>query len=185
MEKQTFTLAEVYAALVSMPFTKFIHRSFTDEEYIYGDSFGMVRDENGYCLPKDEFFALRKESMADGWYIKEDNKPDETKVESKPNMSEKEIQELYEKAKEIIKSQPNNEINVSEFNNVFDMFNDGNPQRVDKIRLIKNKLDFIHLCKVSGYSQPWEAHMKHLSVEIRRNILKQIVEKYTNKIKQL
>lgn len=175
MEKQTFTLQEVQAAIVSMPFTKFTHQYFSDNEYIWGDENGNLRDENGYYLPAGEFFGLRKESMVDGWYIKKDQS-EEVNEEKEQSYSEKELQELYAKAKEIIRSQPNREINVSEFDIIYDMFEDGNPQRVDIVRFVKSKLDFIHLTTVDD--KLWEAHMAHLPAVFRRKILKLIVEKY-------
>lgn len=181
MEKQTFTLQELQAALISMPpRTYFSHPYFSDEEFIYRDEDGRLRDENGYFPIESEFFAIRKEFMADGWYIKNNRAKQnnqETKAEKQPNISEKEIQELYAKAKEIIKAQPNREINVSEFNIIYDMFDSGNPQRVDIIRLIKSKLDFIHLTTVNN--ELWEAHMAHLPATLRRETLKRILEKYS------
>lgn len=177
MEKQAFTLQEVQAAIVSMPLTKFTHQHFSDDEYIWGDEKGNLRGENGYFLPAGEFFGMCKNSMPDGWYIKKDKPAQkDVKDEKQTNISEKEIQELYAKAKEIIKSKPNQEINISEFNVVYDGVCGDHPQRVDVVRLVKKKLDFIHFATVND--ELWEAHMAHLPGEIRRNILKQIVEKY-------
>lgn len=64
------TIQELQAALISMPpGTKFTHPYFGKDEFIYRDSSGNLRDELGYYLIEDEFFALRKSSMADGWEI--------------------------------------------------------------------------------------------------------------------
>ena len=48
---------------------KISHRLFSAGEYIYKDTQGNLRDENGYILQEDEFWKLREDkAFDDGWY---------------------------------------------------------------------------------------------------------------------
>ena len=95
------------------------------------------------------------------------------------DMSEAEIQELYENAKNIIREMPDKIIKVSKFN-IYqpDIFGrDELRERVDYVQLFgKNKLVFMSESIVNG--QPWVAYLSHLSAELRREVLKQIVKIY-------
>ena len=42
MEKEIYTIQEVMAFIISMPFVKFSHPYFSSNEYIYGDSLGHL-----------------------------------------------------------------------------------------------------------------------------------------------
>jgi len=188
MEQKTYTIQDVISFITSLPFQKFRHRSFSDDEYIYGDGEGHLCDESGYQLPQGEFWNLRMNTMKDGWYMVEeknnddhcDNNTEDSVVNSKTtDMTEAEIQELYKNAKDIIREMPDKIINVSEFNiyqpDVFDR--DEHRERVDYVQLIKkNKLLFMSESIVNG--QPWVAYLTHLDAELRREVLKQIVKKY-------
>ena len=92
---------------------------------------------------------------------------------------EAEIQELYENAKNIIRKMPDKIIKVSKFN-IYqpDIFGrDELRERVDYVQLVgKNKLVFMSESIVNG--QPWVAYLSHLSAELRRDVLKQIVKTY-------
>lgn len=66
------TLAEVKEKSLEMLGVKFSHPCFSDNEYIYRDEQGVLRDEEGIALIEEEFWDLRKESMPDNWFIKED-----------------------------------------------------------------------------------------------------------------
>ena len=35
------------------------HRYFSDDEFVYYDDKGNLRDESGYFLPNDEFWGMR------------------------------------------------------------------------------------------------------------------------------
>ena len=188
MEQKTYTIQEVISFITSLPFQKFKHQSFSDDEYIYGDGQGHLCDESGYQLPQGEFWNLRMNTMKDGWYMVEeknnddhcDNNTEDSVVNSKTtDMTEAEIQELYKNAKDIIREMPDKIINVSEFNiyqpDVFDR--EEHRERVDYVQLIKkNKLLFMSESIVNG--QPWVAYLTHLDAELRREVLKQIVKKY-------
>lgn len=67
------TLKECIAATISMPaYTKFWHpRFFSKGEYIYRDARGWLKDECGYNLIEEEFWAIRLKNphLADGWEI--------------------------------------------------------------------------------------------------------------------
>ena len=190
MEQKTYTIQEVISFITSLPFQKFKHQSFSDDEYIYGDGQGHLCDESGYQLPQGEFWNLRMNTMKDGWYMVEeknnddhhnDNTEDSVVNSKTTDMTEAEIQELYKNAKDIIREMPDKIINVSEFNiyqpDVFDR--DEHRERVDYVQLIKkNKLLFMSESIVNG--QPWVAYLTHLDAELRREVLKQIVKKYGN-----
>ena len=188
MEQKTYTIQDVISFITSLPFQKFRHQSFSDDEYIYGDGQGHLCDENGYQLPQGEFWNLRMNTMKDGWYMVEEKNNDEhydnnteySVINSKTtDMTEAEIQDLYKNAKDIIREMPDKIINVSEFNiyqpDVFDR--DEHHERVDYVQLIKkNKLLFMSESIVNR--QPWVAYLTHLDAELRREVLKQIVKKY-------
>ena len=70
MEQKTYTIQEVISFITSLPFQKFSHPSFSDDEYIYGDGQGHLCDESGYQLPQGEFWNLRMNTMKDGWFMK-------------------------------------------------------------------------------------------------------------------
>lgn len=183
MEKETYTIQEVMSLITSLPFQKFSHPYFSDDEYIYGDGKGHLLDEGGYHLPQDEFWRLRmnEPNMQYDWYMwsekKEEPSQETEKQEKTKNMSEIEIQELYTKAKEIIKKFPNKAIKVSSFNIVQpDPYGEREGQRVDYVQLIKSKLDYLHQFSVDG--KPWVAHLTHLPAELRRDLLKKIIETY-------
>ena len=95
------------------------------------------------------------------------------------DMTEAEIQELYENAKNIIREMPDKIIKVSKFN-IYqpDIFGrDECRERVDYVQLIgKSKLVFMSESIVNG--RPWVAYLSHLDAKLRREILKQIVKKY-------
>ena len=92
---------------------------------------------------------------------------------SKPtDMTEAEIQELYENAKNIIRTMPDKIIKVSEFNicqpDIFDR--DEYRERVDYVKLIgKSKLVFMHESIING--QPWVAYLSRLDAKLRRDVL--------------
>ena len=89
------------------------------------------------------------------------------------------ILSLYENAKNIIRKMPDKIIKVSKFN-IYqpDIFGrDELRERVDYVQLVgKSKLVFMSESIVNG--QPWVAYLSHLSAELRRDILKQIVKTY-------
>lgn len=69
MEQKTYTIQDVISFITSLPFQKFRHSSFSDDEYIYGDGEGHLCDESGCQLPQGEFWNLRMNTMKDGWYM--------------------------------------------------------------------------------------------------------------------
>ena len=188
MEQKTYTIQDVISFITSLPFQKFSHPYFSSGEYIYGDGEGHLCDESGYQLPQGEFWNLRMNTMKDGWFMVEeknsdihcDNDFEDYVPNSKPtDMTEAEIQELYEKAKNIIREMPDKIIKVSNFN-IYqpDIFGrDELRERIDYVQLVgKNKLVFMSESIVNG--QPWVAYLSHLSAELRREVLKQIVKTY-------
>ena len=54
------TRAETMALLISKPYTKVNHKYFTHGEFAYIDDKGDFRDEEGYFLIWDEFWAIRQ-----------------------------------------------------------------------------------------------------------------------------
>ena len=50
--KETYIIQDVISFITSMPFQKFSHPYFSNDEYIYGDGQGHLCDENGYYLPE-------------------------------------------------------------------------------------------------------------------------------------
>ena len=188
MEQKTYTIQEVISFITSLPFQKFSHPYFSSDEYIYGDGQGHLCDESGVQLPQGEFWNMRMTSMKDGWFMIEEknnsihcNKDIKGCVSNSKttDMSEAEIQELYENAKNIIREMPDKIIKVSKFNiyqpNIFGR--DELRERVDYVQLVgKNKLVFMSESIVNG--QPWVAYLSHLSAELRREVLKQIVKIY-------
>lgn len=188
--KETYAIQDVISFITSLPFQKFSHPSFSNNEYIYGDGAGHLCDESGYQLPQGEFWNLRMKTMKDGWFMVEeknngvhcDKNIEDCVPNSNPtNMTEAEIQELYKNAKDIIGKMPDKIINVSDFNiyqpDVFDR--DEHRERVDYVQLIKkNKLVFMSESIVNG--QPWVAYLSHLDAKLRREVLKQIVKTYGN-----
>jgi hypothetical protein len=179
MEKETYTIQEVISLITSLPFQKFSHPYFSDDEYIYGDGAGHLCDENGYQLPQGEFWNLRMNTMKDGWFMVEEKNTEDNVVNSNTtDMTEAEIQELYKNAKDIIRKMPDKIINVSKFN-IYqpDVFGrDEHRERVDYVQLIKNKLVFMSEYIING--QPWVAHLSHLDAKLRREVLKQILKTY-------
>ena len=187
MEQKTYTIQDVISFITSLPFQKFSHPYFSDNEYIYGDGEGHLCDENGCQLPQGEFWNLRMNTMKDGWFMVEEKNNDahcdkdikDNIINSKTtDMTEAEIQELYKNAKDIICKMPDKIINVSEFNiyqpDVFDR--DEHRERVDYVQLVKNKLVFMSESVVNG--QSWVAYLSHLDAELRREVLKRIVKNY-------
>ena len=181
------TIQEVISFITSLPFQKFSHPYFSSDEYIYGDGQGHLCDESGVQLPQGEFWNMRMSSMKDGWFMVEENNSIHCNKDIKgcvsnsktTDMSEAEIQELYENAKNIIREMPDKIIKVSKFNiyqpDIFDR--DELRERVDYVQLFgKNKLVFMSESIVNG--QPWVAYLSHLSAELRREVLKQIVKIY-------
>lgn len=63
------TIEEIMHVVISMPYQKVAHQSFTDDEYVYCDKNGQLRDEAGLCLPWNEFWGLRMKSMPDHWFM--------------------------------------------------------------------------------------------------------------------
>ena len=184
MEQKTYTIQEVISFITSLPFQKFSHPYFSSDEYIYGDGQGHLCDESGSNLPQGEFWNMRMSSMKDGWFMVEEkisNKNIKGGVSNSKttDMSEAKIQELYENAKNIICEMPDKIIKVSNFN-IYqpDIFGrDELRERVDYVQLVwKNKLVFMSESIVNG--QPWVAYLSHLSAELRREVLKQIVKTY-------
>ena len=187
MEQKTYTIQEVISFITSLPFQKFRHPYFSSDEYIYGDGQGHLCDESGVQLPQGEFWNMRMTSMKDGWFMIEENNSIHCNKDIKgcvsnsktADMSEAEIQELYENAKNIIREMPDKIIKVSKFN-IYqpDIFGrDELRERVDYVQLVeKNKLVFMSESIVNG--QPWVTYLSHLSAELRRDVLKQIVKTY-------
>lgn len=187
MDQKTYTIQEVISFITSLPFQKFSHPYFSSDEYIYGDGQGHLCDESGYQLPQGEFWNMRMSSMKDGWFMVEENNSIHCNKDIKggvsnsktTDMSEAEIQELYENAKNIIREMPDKIIKVSKFN-IYqpDIFGrDELRERVDYVQLVgKSKLVFMNESIVNG--QPWVAYLSHLSAELRRDVLKQIVKTY-------
>lgn len=188
MNQKTYTIQDVISFITSLPFQKFSHPYFSSDEYIYGDGEGHLCDESGCHLPPGEFWNLRLNTMKDGWFMVEgknngahcDKDTKGCNSNSKTTgMSEAEIQELYENAKNIIREMPDKIIKVSEFNiyqpNIFGR--DERRERVDYVQLVgKSKLVFMSESTVNG--RPWVAYLSHLGAELRREVLKQIVKKY-------
>ena len=184
--KETYRIQDMISFITSLPFQKFSHPSFSNNEYIYGDGEGHLCDESGFQLPQGEFWNLRMKTMKNGWFMVDeknnnvhcDKNTENCIPNSKPaDMTEAEIQELYKNAKDIISKMPDKIINVSDFNiyqpDVFDR--DEHRERVDYVQLIKkNKLVFMSESIVNG--QPWVAYLSHLDAKLRREVLKQIVK---------
>ena len=172
----TYTIQEVISLITSLPFQKFSHPCFSDDEYIYGDGAGHLCDENGYQLPQGEFWNLRMNTMKNGWFMVEEKNTEDIVDNSKTSdMTEAEIQELYKNAKDIIRTMPDKIIKVSKFNiyqpDIFDR--DEHRERVDYVQLVKNKLVFMSESIVNG--QPWVAYLSHLDAKLRREVLKLII----------
>lgn len=187
MEKETYTIQEVISLITSLPFQKFSHPYFSDDEYIYGDGAGHLCDESGYQLLQGEFWNLRMTTMKDGWFMVEGknsvahcnkNNKDCISNSKTTDMTEAEIQELYKNAKDVISQMPDKIIKVSKFD-IYqpDIFGkDEHRERVDYVQLIKNKLVFMSEYIING--QPWVAHLSHLDAKLRREVLKQILKTY-------
>lgn len=48
------------------------HRTFADEEYLYIDNYGIIRDEKG-CNSEDWWEAARKnDTFKEGWFVVKD-----------------------------------------------------------------------------------------------------------------
>lgn len=45
------------------------HRTFSDEEYLYVDKYGNLRDEKGYDMEDWWVNAKDKETFKEGWFI--------------------------------------------------------------------------------------------------------------------
>ena len=187
MEQKTYTIQDVISFITSLPFQKFSHPSFSDDEYIYGDGAGHLCDENGYQLPQGEFWNLRMNTMKDGWFMVEEksnvvhcDKNTENDVSNlkTTDMTEAEIRELYKNAKDIISKMPDKIINVSKFNiyqpDIFDR--DEHCEHIDYVQLVKNKLFFLSESIVNG--QSWVTYLTHLDAKLRREVLKQIIKTY-------
>ena len=76
MEQKTYTIQDVISFITSLPFQKFSHPYFSENEYIYGDGEGHLCDENGCKLPQGEFWNLRMNTMKDGWFMVEEKNND-------------------------------------------------------------------------------------------------------------
>ena len=48
------------------------HRTFSDEEYLYVDNYGILRDEKGYNVEEWWEEAREKDTFKEGWFIVKD-----------------------------------------------------------------------------------------------------------------